>query len=84
MFLARHYLCQLPAAVKSPPKFKEIFFFNLPLAAGGFFMVFSPAVGSAPAPQALKTKAAMIKIEVISSQAFSFDSRLSEKRSGLS
>lgn len=41
MLFARHYLCQLPPAVNSPPKFKEIFFFNLPLAVGGFFLVFS-------------------------------------------
>ena len=41
MLFARRYLNRLPDSAKSPPKAKEIFFFNLPLAVGGFFLVFS-------------------------------------------
>jgi hypothetical protein len=45
--LARRYLCRLPAASKSTPRAMEIFFFNLPLSVGGFFLVFSVLVLSA-------------------------------------
>lgn len=41
MLLARDFLLRLPAIITSPPKAREIFFFNLPLAVGGFFLVFS-------------------------------------------
>jgi hypothetical protein len=44
MVFARYYLRRLPAAGKSPPRALEIFFFNLPLAVGGFFLVFSVLV----------------------------------------
>jgi len=47
ILFARRFLCRLPASTKSPPKAKEIFFFNLPLAVGGFFLVFSVLVLSA-------------------------------------
>ena len=41
IFFAWQYLRRLPVASKSPPKAMEIFCFNLPLAVGGFFLVFS-------------------------------------------
>jgi hypothetical protein len=47
MLLARRYLCRLPAGVKPSPRAIEIFFFNLPLSVGGFFLVFSVLVLSA-------------------------------------
>ncbi len=47
ILFARRFLYRLPASTKAPPKAKEIFFFNLPLAVGGFFLVFSVLVLSA-------------------------------------
>lgn len=41
MLFARGFLLRLPATTTSSPKAREIFFFNLPLAVGGFFLVFS-------------------------------------------
>jgi hypothetical protein len=47
MLFARHFLERLPAGTAAPPKAGEIFFFNLPLAVGGFFLVFSVLILSA-------------------------------------
>ena len=44
---ARPFLKQLPAGAEPAPKAGEIFFFNLPLAVGGFFLVFSIMILSA-------------------------------------
>ena len=44
---ARPFIGQLPLASEPPPKAGEIFFFNLPLAVGGFFLVFSIMILSA-------------------------------------
>jgi len=45
--LSRPFLQQLPVGSAPPPKASEIFFFNLPLAVGGFFLVFSIMILSA-------------------------------------
>ena len=47
MVFARPFLEQLPDSSGPPPKASEIFFFNLPLAVGGFFLVFSIMILSA-------------------------------------
>ncbi len=47
MLFARPFLKQLPVGSEPPPKAGEIFFFNLPLAVGGFFLVFSIMILSA-------------------------------------
>ena len=45
--LAHRFLHRLPTSTPSPSKAKEIFFFNLPLAIGGIFLVFSILILSA-------------------------------------
>jgi hypothetical protein len=47
MVFARPFLKQLPVGSEPAPKAREIFFFNLPLATGGFFLVFSIMILSA-------------------------------------
>ncbi len=47
MLFARPFLRQLPSDSMPPPKASKIFFFNLPLAVGGFFLVFSIMILSA-------------------------------------
>ena len=47
MVFAQPFLQQLPVGSEPAPKASEIFFFNLPLAVGGFFLVFSIMILSA-------------------------------------
>lgn len=56
MLLARGFVCRLSSVVKSRPKAREIFFFNLPLATGGIFLalsilVLSAFIARAPEPE---------------------------------
>ena len=47
MLFARRFIYQLPPGTTPPAKARDIFNFNLPLAVGGFFLVFSVMILSA-------------------------------------